>query len=854
MRMGLAVATVAGLLITGPALASETISPKTISTTPDPDLVNRLLNLSASEVVTIEVPDTPGEAITITVPIAGVEYTLDLQPQSVRAAGYQLLVQIEDGSLVQTKTGMVRTLRGSVVEVPGSIVAGSLLESGLKARIVFPGGVGSYWIERLSNQLADADESLYVVYHDDDTLPSEGRCAVDDSFRIDGNELAGPATSRGGACGTGLCVAELGIDADVEYFQDHGSSVPTTQAQIESVINTMNVQYETETDITHLITAIIVRTSEPDPYSSNNSGVLLDQFVSEWQNNQNGIPHDAAQLFTGKNLSGGIIGIAYVGQICLSFDYSLVQSDFDSNFACKTDLSAHELGHLWNADHCSCSSNTMNASITCANNFHDTFTVPEIISFRNSRTCLDGDGGGGGDDNNNCADATDVSDGTTSFSTIGATTDGPGLPASCEEGFGLGLVNDIWFHYQASCTGTVTVSTCDTANYDTRLAAYEGTTCPPNDFVACNDDGAGCGGFTSIMEFEAVGGTTYKLRIGGFDGSGTGSVNISCDGQVTTEACCFDGGSCADVDAATCAAAGGTSQGTGTDCASADCGGDLEACCFAGGSCAELEASDCGAAGGASQGTGSNCDNVNCADTEACCFDAGLCADLDSLTCAGTGGEGQGVGTSCAGTDCPGGVDNDNCADAFDIFDGSSSFSTIDATTDGPTLPPECDEGFGVSMVNDIWYHYVATCTGSALFTTCNTADFDTRLAAYEGTACPPPDLVGCNDDGDGCGGFTSLLQIDVTQGIVYKLRIGGFDGSGSGSIVVACAPAPQDCEGDANGDGTVDPLDSGYVLARFGCPVGTGSPDCDAADQNGDGAVDPLDSGFVLARFGDCP
>ncbi len=61
-------------------------------------------------------------------------------------------------------------------------------------------------------------------------------------------------------------------------------------------------------------------------------------------------------------------------------------------------------------------------------------------------------------------------------------------------------------------------------------------------------------------------------------------------------------------------------------------------------------------------------------------------------------------------------------------------------------------------------------------------------------------------------------------------------------------------CEGDANGDGSVDPLDAGFVLARLGCPVGTGDPNCDAADQNGDGAVDPLDSGFVLARFGDCP
>ena len=60
-------------------------------------------------------------------------------------------------------------------------------------------------------------------------------------------------------------------------------------------------------------------------------------------------------------------------------------------------------------------------------------------------------------------------------------------------------------------------------------------------------------------------------------------------------------------------------------------------------------------------------------------------------------------------------------------------------------------------------------------------------------------------------------------------------------------------CDGDANGDGVVDPLDSGFVLARFGCPVGEGDSNCDAADQNGDGTVDPLDVGYVLARFGTC-
>lgn len=61
------------------------------------------------------------------------------------------------------------------------------------------------------------------------------------------------------------------------------------------------------------------------------------------------------------------------------------------------------------------------------------------------------------------------------------------------------------------------------------------------------------------------------------------------------------------------------------------------------------------------------------------------------------------------------------------------------------------------------------------------------------------------------------------------------------------------ECEGDANGDGVVDPLDTGFVLSRFGCAVGTGDPTCDDADQNGDGVVDPLDTGFILSRFGPC-
>lgn len=85
-----------------------------------------------------------------------------------------------------------------------------------------------------------------------------------------------------------------------------------------------------------------------------------------------------------------------------------------------------------------------------------------------------------------------------------------------------------------------------------------------------------------------------------------------------------------------------------------------------------------------------------------------------------------------------------------------------------------------------------------------------------------------------------------------YMLFILTADGVPSEAAILRLGEA-ETCEGDANGDGTVDPLDSGFVLARFGCMVGQGDPNCDAADQNGDGVVDPLDAGYVRSRFGPC-
>ncbi|MHC5005443.1 MAG: M12 family metallo-peptidase [Planctomycetota bacterium] len=377
------------------------------STSPDRqrpvvEAVNEKLGLRKSSVFVLPIDPTPGRPVFAFVPTDVAPMLLDLQPHSVRSDDYQLLVPGPDGALVPVEPGPERTLRGEALAFPGSVVAASMLEDGLHARVMLADG-RDFWIEPLAGRVRGAGAFDYVMYDNEDVLETGATCALDAAAPA--GELLGDAgstdgaDSTGGVAGTGgSCIAQIACDADYEFFQARGS-VGSVEAWISSVINTVNIQYQRDVGITHTISGIVVRSTRQDPYNnSKNASSLLSQFRGEWESNPSGLTYDLAQLFTGRELSGSTIGIAWLGSVCTSYRYSLVQSLFAGNDpspdACATDLSAHEMGHNWGADHCSCTANTMNSYITCANVFHPTFTVPDIIAHRDSRPCLDNCGGG----------------------------------------------------------------------------------------------------------------------------------------------------------------------------------------------------------------------------------------------------------------------------------------------------------------------------------------------------------------------------------------------------------------------------------------------------------------------------
>jgi hypothetical protein len=146
--------------------------------------------------------------------------------------------------------------------------------------------------------------------------------------------------------------------------------------------------------------------------------------------------------------------------------------------------------------------------------------------------------------NNSCASAITVTSGTTTpFTTCGSTTDGVGTPCF--------LSNDIWFRWTAPCTGVATIDLCG-SSYDTGLAVYPAGVCPPTagSLITCNDDsGLGsCGFLSSKVTINAVAGSVYMIRVGGFAGQvGCGRLTVTGPGPAAGTCPPTTGGYCPPV-------------------------------------------------------------------------------------------------------------------------------------------------------------------------------------------------------------------------------------------------------------------------------------------------------------------
>jgi hypothetical protein len=98
--------------------------------------------------------------------------------------------------------------------------------------------------------------------------------------------------------------------------------------------------------------------------------------------------------------------------------------------------------------------------------------------------------------------------------------------------------NDEFFSFTGNgTTQIVTVSTCNTAAYDTFLRVFED--CTLTNEIAANDDGAGCSGFTSELSFVSDGTSTYYIMVEGFNAAASGAftLSVTCEDPLPNDFC-----------------------------------------------------------------------------------------------------------------------------------------------------------------------------------------------------------------------------------------------------------------------------------------------------------------------------
>ncbi len=253
-------------------------------------------------------------------------------------------------------------------------------------------------------RMSDVDTSSLVTACGARELPSFQRSNKGPHFGL--REMLGDETATVAA--TGLKRAVIGLIADYEYFSkaSHGA---TSAADLAEILNSVDGIYQSELGVTVQVGPTVVFTTQSDPFSATTMNSLLSE-VGTYKNNNDNSPgqalygSDLAHLFTGRNLDGGVIGIAYIGALCSSGLGVGVDEDFSTSLTLMTLLMAHEMGHNFGAPHdnqtgsaCASEPGTyiMNPSISSSlQHKFSPCSKSKIAPVVNNASCLDNVGAG----------------------------------------------------------------------------------------------------------------------------------------------------------------------------------------------------------------------------------------------------------------------------------------------------------------------------------------------------------------------------------------------------------------------------------------------------------------------------
>ncbi len=362
--------TACALAVAALCLAAIPTSPVRAAVAAPPARLDADRFLSNYQLVTLDPAATmkraqSGQLVTIQ---AGLDrFDLQLEPHDLRAPNYRAQETLEDGTTRTLEMGPVETYKGTVANHEGASARFTIQEGRMVGMIL--DGEETYFVEPLSTFSLAGGPTDYVVYRDSDIRPEAEVGACDDTAAGQlQSAVDGVAGKIADAQGNGLTVVRLATDADNEFVAQLGSAQAAND-QILSIMNQVDGVYEAEAGITF---QIVLQNSyaSADPYSpTTNSSDLLSEFRTVWNASHREVARDTAHLWTGKDLDGSTIGLAYIGVVCRAPDHAYGLSQYNASVPQRYVLTAHELGHNLGACHANsdCNPNAGSAGVTIMN-------------------------------------------------------------------------------------------------------------------------------------------------------------------------------------------------------------------------------------------------------------------------------------------------------------------------------------------------------------------------------------------------------------------------------------------------------------------------------------------------------
>ena len=315
-----------------------------------------LYEYSTFEIPTASIDRQVRETGRVRIHLGNQTFDLTLEPNDMRGESFRETLMTSVGEVTLPERPL-STFKGTVVGDPDSIVRLTVLPD------LFEGYIKTdeEWIflDPLTNY-GSPDEigslsGAVVLYREGDVRPEAiGKCGAGalehDLHRL--GLVAGTATDGLSSHFDASHIRrrlQVATDGDGQLFQRYGNPgvfnfMAGVLNRVDGIYNTLNID-------------VVVSFQQAwssisgDPYTSLNASTTLNQLRSWWNANRGDINRDTVHQFSGKNFSGGTIGIAFVGVVCNAPSFAYGISEDQQNTVLNGRLTAHELGHNLSAQH-----------------------------------------------------------------------------------------------------------------------------------------------------------------------------------------------------------------------------------------------------------------------------------------------------------------------------------------------------------------------------------------------------------------------------------------------------------------------------------------------------------------------